>query len=335
MVKYFAIIDYFLNMSKRRINKQQSARIQKIQTVHLQDTISTDPSLNEEGTVIARYSRHAEIETLSGHRLRCSIRPHIETIVAGDRVVWQKSGPSQGVIVSLFPRESVLGRPDKKGQIKPVAANITQLMIVVAVKPELNWPLLDSYLVMADYLELKVCIVLNKVDIPSASLQQRLKHIYQALGYDILFVSKEKNIGYPELEEKLQHQTSVFVGQSGVGKSSIISKILPHEDNIQTAEISSGSELGCHTTSNSRLYHIPSGGNLIDSPGVREFSLWKMPLKNIIHGFREFRTLTEHCKYRNCNHLDAPGCAIIAQVEKKLASHERYESLKKMILSAG
>lgn len=316
-------------MSKRRISKQQSARIQKIQARYRQKNDLSDTFPGEEGLVLTRFSRHAIIEDRQGNCIHCSIRPNLDSLVAGDQVIWQTESKG-GVVVSRFPRVSVLSRPDKRGEFKPIAANITQVLVVVAPKPELTWPLLDSYLVMTEHLGLNLCIVLNKVDIPCVSLQEELLKLYKPLGYPILFTSSHNNSGYDLLRQTLNHHTSVFVGQSGVGKSSLISKILP-EMNIQTAEISTGSELGCHTTSNSRLYHLPFGGNLIDSPGVREFGLWHMAIPEIAQGYREFRPLISQCKFRNCNHRDSPGCAIIAALDEGTLAQRRYDNFLKII----
>lgn len=313
-------------MAKRRINKQQALRIQKIQT----DYQLNESDKVEDGLVITRFSRHAAIETLDKRRIHCSIRPNIDSLVAGDRVIWQMESDNKGIVVSRYPRETMLDRPDKRGVFKAVAANITQLVVVIAVKPEPSFLLLDSYLVMAEQLNLELIIVLNKVDLPCDALQAQLLAIYQPLGYPILFVSKNNRQGYAELEQQLANQISVFIGQSGVGKSSLIAEILPHEDNIQTGAISTLSELGCHTTSNSRLYHLLTGGSLIDSPGVREFGLWSISPSEMIRGYREFRPLISSCKFRNCNHIDSPGCAIIAAVETGSVSQCRYESFLKL-----
>jgi ribosome biogenesis GTPase / thiamine phosphate phosphatase len=317
-------------MSKRRINKQQSARIEKIQASYRQKTHGDNSSPLADGLVLTRFSRHAEIENSKGKRIHCSIRPNIDSLVAGDRIIWQNEGEAQGVVVSRYPRQTMLGRPDKHGKFRPIAANITQVIVVVAVKPELTWPLLDSYLVMAEYLGLQVCIVLNKVDIPSASIQQELLALYQPLGYPVLFTSTLDNQGNELLKQALNNHTSVFVGQSGVGKSSLIAKILPHENNIQTAKITRGSELGRHTTAYSRLYHLACGGALIDSPGVREFGLWHMQAKEIIKGYREFNPLISQCKFRNCNHNDSPGCAIVAAVNEGKLARKRYDNFIKL-----
>lgn len=317
-------------MSKRRINKQQSARIEKRQQQYLQQTESGIDAITMDGLVITRHGRHALIEDSSGTRVHCAIRPNLESLVAGDRVVWASAGHNQGIVISHYPRQSILGRPDKHGKLRPVAANISQLMIVVAPKPEISWILLDSYLVMAEHLNLQPCILLNKTDLACDELRDALQQ-YSALGYPLLFTSHadKSDTG---LEKACDRHVSVFVGQSGVGKSSLIARILPDQAaQIQTAAISTRSNLGCHTTSNSRLYHIPTGGALIDSPGVREFGLWHMPAAEIAQGYREFRPYLSQCKFRNCNHQNTPGCALLDAIKKNLVTHKRYQNYVKII----
>jgi ribosome biogenesis GTPase len=316
-------------MSKRRINKQQSVRIAKIQKTYHQEVRKNDSSLYD-GLVITRFSRHAEIEDPSGKCVLCTIRPNLESVVAGDKIIWQMEGENQGVIVSVYPRTSVLARPSSRGIKKAVAANITQLIVVIAPKPEVSWPLLDSYLIMADILNLGVVIVLNKVDLPSTDIEDRLESDYKSLGYTIAFTSQNSTKSIEELQEHLKNQLSVFVGQSGVGKSSIISLILPHEDKIAVNQISDFSELGKHTTRNSRYYHLPTGGALIDSPGVREFSLWEIDQNRIAQGYREFKPWLSQCKFRNCTHVDTPNCAIINALHNGKISATRYDNFLKL-----
>ena len=318
-------------MSKRRINKQQSARIDKIQQTYQVNKENQIDSL-EDGLVITRYSRHVELENDEGKRIRCSIRPNLEVLVAGDRVVWQPEGDKQGVVLSLYPRASILARPTETGLKKPVAANITQLIIVIAPKPEVSWPLLDSYLIMAETLKLHAIILLNKVDLPCEHLKEQLIADYKPLGYPIIQISKNTPDSFLVLLKSLNHQVSVFVGQSGVGKSSLIAHILPHEQNISTNEISLNSELGKHTTSNSSYYHLPSGGALIDSPGVREFSLWDIEPNMIAQGYNEFLPYLGQCKFRNCTHIETPHCAIIDALNKKAISALRYENFIKLYM---
>ncbi|HAT8426969.1 TPA: small ribosomal subunit biogenesis GTPase RsgA [Legionella pneumophila] len=316
-------------MSKRRINKQQSARIAKIQKNYHESMENNSDNLAD-GLVITRFSRHAEIEDNQGKRILCSIRPNLDTLVAGDRVIWQIEGEKQGVVVSIYPRGSLLVRPSQKGLKKPVAANITQLVVVIAPKPEISWPLLDSYLIMAEILQLHVAIVLNKIDLPCQTLQQRLMTDYQLLNYPVIMASNQTPDTIVPLKQALNNQISVFVGQSGVGKSSLISSLLPHEENIAIDKISMVSELGKHTTRNSRYYHLPSGGALIDSPGVREFSLWDIDCSMIAQGYKEFKPYLSQCKFRNCTHIDTPQCAIIDALNKGKISTQRYENFTKL-----
>lgn len=312
-------------MSKKRSSKQsKSAHHQRRQF---------DDKTACEGLVITRYSRHAHVEDSEGHAIHCGIRSHITSLVAGDRVIWQPEGPSQGSIVDVLPRNSVLGRPDEQGQLKPIAANITQIMIVIAPLPAVSWLLLDSYLVMAETLQLQPYIILNKTDLEIASIQHYLLQHYEPLGYPLIFTNiKSQDLN--ALQKTLRQQTSVFVGQSGVGKSSLISQLLPQEaTRIKTGEVSQQSQFGCHTTSNSHLYHMPSGGNIIDSPGIREFALWTMAPATVALGFREFKPYINHCKFRNCTHHNTPNCAVIQAVKSQQISLKRYENYVKIIFS--
>ncbi|GGI89248.1 small ribosomal subunit biogenesis GTPase RsgA [Legionella impletisoli] len=315
-------------MSKRRVSKQQSSRIKEKQLSFQKSIAEEKETLN--GVVITRFGSHALIEDEALQRHHCSIRPSLDSLVAGDRVVWLPEGSEQGVVVSRYPRTSVLGRHDKRGLIKPVAANITQVMIVVAPKPELSWPLLDSYLVMTEYLGLQACIVLNKIDLPCPELKTRLQNQYHTLGYPLLFTSEYLANHQPDLAHQLNHHVSVFVGQSGVGKSSLITSVLPFESHIQTGHISELSNLGRHTTSNSTLYHLPNGGAIIDSPGVREFGLWHMSRAEIASGYREFRPHLSQCKFRDCDHDKTPGCAIKEAVKEGKISQDRLNNYVKI-----
>lgn len=316
-------------MKNRRISKQQQNRIEKKQQSLRQKDILHDDSLNE-GLVIMRHSKHAYVEDEKGNLIHCLIRPNIDSIVTGDRVIWQEDGYQSGVIVSRQNRKSILGRPDSNSKIKPIAANITQILIVIAPFPSTSWSLLDSYLVMADFLNIPPYIILNKTDLACDEIQTELLKTYEPLGYPILFTNK--NIDDKNLKKILHNQTSVLVGQSGVGKSSLIAKILPDEsDNIRTGNLSNDNQTGCHTTSNSRLYHLTSGGDIIDSPGIRELSLWNMPNTQIANGYRDFKPYISQCKFRNCTHIDTPGCAIINAVKNKIINLNRYQNYIKMI----
>lgn len=316
-------------MTKRRINKQQITRIQKIQDGYRHaDSLST----SKNGLVIRRFGKHVEIEDEQNKRINCSIRPNLDSLVAGDRVRWQPEGDKQGVVISCYPRQTVLKRPAKNDSGKPIAANISQLMITVAPKPEISWLLLDSYLVIAETLGISAVIVLNKADLPCKSIKTELISSYQNdLNYPVILANHNN---YVEIEKQLADHVSVFVGQSGVGKSSIISGVLSDET-IQIGEISSQSQLGCHTTINSYFYHLPLGGALIDSPGIREFALWNMGPEELVAGFKEFKALVGHCKYRNCCHQHSQGCAFLDAIKQGQISPRRYENLLSLIKNYG
>lgn len=318
-------------MSKRRISKQQTARIKKNQH-NYQQNVQSNPDTLADGLVITRFSKHVILEDNQQNRIHCSIRPNLDTVVAGDRVVWQPEALNQGVVVSIYPRASMLARPTETGLQKPVAANITQIIIVIAPKPEVAWPLLDSYLIMAETLQLHAVINMNKTDLLPENLKQELLTDYQSLGYPIIFTSQTDIHSFEKLQQVLNHQVSAFVGQSGVGKSSLIATILPHENDIVTGTISEGAELGRHTTSNSRYYHLPSGGALIDSPGVREFSLWNMDVQSIAKGYKEFAPYINQCKFRNCLHINTPQCGLINALEQGKISQKRYDNFIKLCI---
>ena len=306
-------------MSKRKLTKQQRERI-KAQEHKL--TVNTEHVLP--GLVIARFGQLAEIETLQGSRVTCHIRPNLSDIVAGDHISWVEEGDSQGVVVSCMPRHSSLYRTSPRRK-KLIAANVSQLMIVIAPEPAYSSMLLDSYLVVAELNHLKPTIVINKIDLPSDDLVREITEIYQPLGYSFTTTSKSHQQASSELNPYLNHEVSVFVGQSGVGKSSIINRLLPHET-IETSDISSISQLGKHTTSQSRYYHLPQGGALIDSPGIREFGLWGIDKRTLCQGFVDIYPISKTCRFRDCDHETSHDCAVISAVENGELHEKRYRS---------
>lgn len=314
-------------MSKRQISKQQRVRIHQ-KEAHYRDQTSNQSMMD--ALVIARYSSRAIIESAQGKLVSCAIRRSIDSLVAGDRVVWQSEGNDQGLIISRYPRTTVLGRPDKRNKIKAIAANISQMVIVIAPKPNVSWPLLDSYLIIAECFNLNACILLNKTDLPCDKIKKRLQNEYEPLEYPVLFRNHINNSGFTALQEQLNHQISVFVGQSGVGKSFLINTLLPSNVDIKSQAISTGAESGKHTTSYSFYYHLAEGGGLIDSPGVREFGLWHMADRKLAEGYKEFKPYLVQCKFRNCNHQDTPGCAIYQAVKEGKIATGRYKNYLKI-----
>lgn len=285
------------------------------------------------GRVIANFGTAVAVETPDGQIVSCSSRRKLDLIVCGDWVEWQPQtgDPRAGVIEELLPRSSTLSRPDRKQQLKPLAANFDQLLIVSAPIPEPDSYLIDAYLVYAEHIGTASVIVFNKDDLHEngdAHFEQQRQR-YRQLGYPVIHSNCKITGGLATLKRQLAGHTSILVGQSGVGKSSIVKNLLPDRD-IQTGAVSTATGLGAHTTTTTMLYHLMEGGNLIDSPGVREFSLTHLEPETIRNGFIEFRELPP-CRFNDCSHLREPGCAVLAAVEAGRIDKERWQNYKKML----
>jgi ribosome biogenesis GTPase len=216
------------------------------------------------------------------------------------------------VVSALLPRSSILSRPDYSGREKPLAANLTQLVIVLAPRPAPSGYLLDQYLVTAELIRVKPLIAINKIDLLEGDgLESFLGDFahYAAIGYLLVGVSAKREHGLDQLIERLKHETSILVGQSGVGKSSLINALLPDLE-VETGRLSKATGLGRHTTSTATLYKLPQGGELIDSPGVRSFRLTELTREELELGFPEFQPYLGRCRFHNCSHDHEPDCAI-------------------------
>jgi len=321
-------------MTKRNLSQQQTRRIKQTHQARLTATKKTSPSvIEQEGLLLSYHGKQAIIEHTNGQLFRCQLRQHLGRLTAGDKVIWQTTDEHTGVIIALCPRHSVLGRPDKKGVIKPIAANIDQIIIVIAPQPPLITSLLDSYLVIAETLGIQPLILINKIDL-LLNRDNIIEKVaaYQQLNYPIIKASTYKTYGLDKLSQRLKHKTSVFVGQSGVGKSSIIAGLIPDLD-IRIGKLSSMKMSGKHTTSNSYLYHLTNDGNVIDSPGIREFGLWHMEAKQIAQGFIEFQPFLGRCQFSDCQHQQEPGCALRQAVSEKKIDATRFSSYQKLVNS--
>ncbi len=337
---------------KRRLTDQQTRRMQAQQTRRQQDV---DDTQQLEGLVVAHYGRQLEVQVLSvperqtppvivegepepfwrpvqmGEVWRCHTRTNLELLVTGDRVRWQAdSNTGLGVINAMHPRSSLLTRPDRYHKIKPVAANVSLIVIVFAPLPVPSPLLIDRYLVACEQAEIEPLLVLNKSDLLTEDdgLHQLLAE-YQGLGYETLLTSQHIKADMDRLKQRLAGQTVVFVGQSGVGKSSIINEIVPNALQ-KTNIISENSALGQHTTTTTKLIPLPEGGALIDSPGIREFGVWHLDVDAIRAGFVEMQDYYGLCKFRNCSHQREPGCALIQAAEEGKVLERRLKSLNRL-----
>jgi ribosome biogenesis GTPase len=326
-------------MAKRQLTRRQAWRIEKIQQERLEraqrkqqhelnDTGNEQLGPAQQGLVVANYGATLDIESATGACYRCVVRQNLGNLVVGDRVIWQVIDESSGVITALVPRDNQLARPDKLGILKPIAANIDQLLIVTAPLPAYSTELIDQYLAAAELSHITPVLLFNKIDLLDEASRESLAddlEVYRSIGYSLIQASTKTEHGLDELHEILKGKTSVFVGQSGVGKSSLVRTLLPGVE-IAIGELSEGSGLGQHTTSASRLYHLPHGGAIIDSPGVREFRLWQEEAERLIEGFIEFLPHLGHCRFRDCRHDNEPGCAILKAVEQGAISRQRLKN---------
>ncbi|WIX31507.1 small ribosomal subunit biogenesis GTPase RsgA [Salinicola sp. JS01] len=340
-------------MSRRKLTRQQRWRVEKVQAeraARADRRAARDERTLEggeygaerPGRVAAHFGRTLEVEAVDGERVsrhRCHLRANLEGLVTGDRVVWREAQDGSGVVVARGERDSVLERPDAHGQLRPVAANIDQILVVIAAEPTPYANLVDRYLVAAESTGIAPVLVLNKSDLLPAQAGEVRAMLarYLDLGYSLIEASAKRDHGLDALHARLKGCTSVFVGQSGVGKSSLIDRLLPDET-LRIGALSEETRKGKHTTTTARLYPLPENGesgrpregDLIDSPGIREFGLWHLDERELAEGFIEFRPLLGRCRFRDCRHREEPGCALLEAVERGEIHPERFASFQRI-----
>jgi ribosome biogenesis GTPase len=331
-------------MSRRRLTRQQKARIAAIRERRLkrahttgdEETPQDAGTVPHHGTVIIRHGRSLVVADGDRSLVNCQFRQNLGDIVCGDSVIWHRTGDRSGVVTAVMERTSLLSRPDFGGHEKPIAANLTQLVIVAAPSPPPTGYLLDQYLVAAEHFGLKAILLLNKSDLLDNQHDALLRRFdtYREIGYCVLQLSTKQHNGEEALREHLNGESSILVGQSGVGKSSLVNMLLPDLE-IQTGALSGTSGLGKHTTSSATLYFLPLGGTLIDSPGVRSFRLLVRDRAQLEQGFREFAPYLGHCQFNDCRHELEPGCALTEAVESGKIADWRLNHFRLMAQALG
>lgn len=280
------------------------------------------------GTVVASFGRRFTVELADGLLIACVTRGKRTDLACGDRVAVAMTGTDQGVIESIAARSSLFYRSDIQRE-KLIAANVTQIVIVLAASPPIHPELLDRCLAAAEEAGIPAVLALNKMDLSAAPAALEGLDRYRALGYRVLGLAAKIDI--TPLRERLAGHTSVLVGQSGMGKSTIINRLLP-DAAARVGELSVALGGGRHTTTHARLYHLDATSHIIDSPGLQEFGLVHVPAESLAHAFIEFRAHLGNCKFNDCKHLTEPGCAITAAAERGEINPLRVESYRKLVL---
>jgi len=296
----------------------------------------TDNSLSE-ALVLVSYGSQGVVELTDGERKRCKFRRNVGRPFCGDHVMVAQADKSSLVVESILPRRNKFVRADERQRQHVIAANLDQVVIVVASKPLPSRDLMERYLLAVHSLDIKPVIVFNKtdLDIPSeetAAGVNVLAHMpdYEALGYNVIRTSCKTAPGIAGLQSVLKDRTSILVGQSGVGKSSLINQLIPDLD-IQTGELSTSTGKGTHTTTSTMLYHLAGGGSLIDSPGVWEYGIWKIDNQEVSAGYIEFAPSLGDCRFNNCLHATEPDCAVKQAVADGHIRDWRYQSYLRLL----
>lgn len=280
------------------------------------------------GRVVAAHGRQYIVETADGQRLPCFPRGKKSEVACGDDVEITQSSPDQGVIDAILPRRHLLYRSNEIRQ-KLIAANVDQLVVVVACEPAFSDDLVTRALIAAESQEIEVLIVLNKCDLaerlPAA---RRQTGVFAGLGYRVLELCARDHA--EDLRPQLQGRTSVLVGQSGMGKSTLVNALIP-EAGAATREISQALDSGKHTTTHATLYHLDTDSHLIDSPGLQEFGLGHLERGEIEYAFREFRPYLGHCRFRDCRHDREPDCALRPAVDAGKIEKTRFASYRRLV----
>ncbi len=284
----------------------------------------------QSGRVVAAFGRHVLVEDSDGERHRCMIAGRRLRPVCGDRVRWARAADqSNSLLVAIEPRHNELARPSRRGHTEVLAANIDQILVVVAPVPQPDPFIVDRYLAAAELMDADACVVLNKCELEGAAAAIDLQQFGQA-GYTTFVTSAETGEGLARLAESMHQKTSIFVGQSGVGKSSLLNALMP-ELELAVDQVSRATGEGKHTTTASVLHHLHGGGEIIDSPGVRDFAPPTMDTRMVARGFREIAELAVGCRFADCMHLREPDCAVKQAVESGKVAARRYESYRRLV----
>lgn len=290
------------------------------------------PDPTQEALVIATFSRQMLLRLDDRREVRARIKGKKTRPVCGDRVEVQPlANEPEWFITKIVPRVNELTRPDSRGRVEVLAANLNFLAVVAAEAPPVDWFIVDRYLAAAELMAVQGAVVFNKSDLhPASESSLAALSDYETIGYKTIACSATDGTNVDQLGTLLRGRTAIIVGQSGVGKSSLINRMLG-DNKLRVREISAATGEGRHTTVNSAMLLLPGGGSVIDSPGVRDFAPVIDSPDDVIHGFREIRECGQNCRFANCKHLREPDCAVKSAVEDNKISARRYESFRRLL----
>jgi ribosome biogenesis GTPase len=278
------------------------------------------------GLVTAAYGRRYRVELDSREEVDCMTRGKKSDLACGDRVAVARSGMGVGVIESIEARRTLFYRSDSRRE-KLIAANVTQIGIVVAVQPRFNEDLIDRCLVGAEHARISAMVLLNKSDLPDAQSASDALTVYRQLGYTIVPLEAKRDLS--PLHRHLARHVTVLVGQSGVGKSTIVNGLAPHAA-MRVGELSAALGTGRHTTTHAALYHLDPTSAIIDSPGLQEFGLHHLSPQDAAHAFIEFRRWLGRCRFRDCLHMSEPECAVAQAADCGYIAPQRLATYRRL-----
>ena len=281
-----------------------------------------------QGLVVSSYGKRYEIELADKSRISCVTRGKKNDLACGDQVNIKLTATAEGVVESSLTRTSLLYRSNTI-KSKILASNVTQIVIVLATQPSFYEALLNRCLIAAEAANIAPLIVLNKCDLPDIDNAKSKLQLYTDLGYKVVHLSAKQDIHI--MRQYLTNHQSVLVGQSGMGKSTIINALLPHM-NVKTQNISTVLDSGKHTTTATHLYHLNESSNLIDSPGLQEFGLNHLSNEQIELAFKEFRPFLGKCRFNNCRHSHEPDCAVLNAVKADKITSTRLRFYQQLSL---